>query len=193
VAAVKPGGEVARQTNMRKLFLLLAVATSAFSQPRVRPSGPAVINAEMAIKQAMEASGMQRKAVERDLEVFAHLRAADVALIDPMQPSNAIQKALEEVDKAKSLQPEFHVMQGVIKVEQELENAKLSPMSADFGRLRASLAEHALGPASRVVTRNTQRVEEETLAWLKVQELISAHVRMMTELAGDSLRALGDK
>lgn len=178
---------------MRKLLLLLVAATSAFSQqPRVRPSGPAVINAEMAIKQAMEMSGMQKKAVERDLEVFAHLRAADIALTDPMQPFNAIQKAYEEVDKAKSLMPEFFVMQGVIKEQRELENARLSPASADFGRLRANLSENALGPASRVVTRNARRIEEETLAWLKVQELISAHVRLMTELAGDSLRAVSD-
>jgi hypothetical protein len=175
---------------MRKLFLLIVVAASAFPQTRVRPPGPAVFNAEMAIKQAVEAAGTQRKAIDRDLEVLVHLRAADVALTDPMQPSNAVQKAYEEVDKAKSLQPEFNVFQGVIKVERELENARLSPMGADFGRLRALLAEHALGPASRVVTRNALRLQEETLAWLKVQELISAHVRGMTEIAGESLRAV---
>jgi len=179
---------------MRKLFLLIVVASSAFAQPsppmRVRPTGQNVNNAEMAIKQAVEAAGMMRKALDRDLEVLTHLRAADVALTDPMQPFNAIQKAFEEVDKAKSLQPEFNVYQGVIKVEKELENARLSPMSADFGRLRALMAEHALRPAARVVTRNALRVQEETLAWMKVQELISVHVRTMTELAGDSLRAV---
>jgi hypothetical protein len=187
---MKPCGEVGRQTNMRKLLLLIVVATSAFSQPRVRPSGPAVNNAEMAIKQAMDASGMQRKAIERDLEVLAHLRAADTALIDPMQPANAIQKAYEEVDKAKSLPPDYYVLQGVIKAQRELENARLSPMGADFGRLRAILREHALGPAERVVARNALRLQEETLAWLKVQEMISAHVRTLAEITGESLRGV---
>jgi hypothetical protein len=192
---VKPRGEVARQTNMRNLFLLIVIASSAFAQPsppmRVRPIGQQhVNNAEMAIKQAVEAVGNMRKAMDRDLDVLTHLRAADVALTDPMQPSNAIQKAFEEVDKAKLLQPEFDVYQGVIKVERELENARLSPMGADFGRLRALLAEHALRPAARVVTRNALRMQDEMLAWMKVQELISVHVRTMTEIAGDSLRAV---
>jgi len=191
---VKPRGRVARQTSMRNLILLIVIASSAFAQPsppmRVRPTGQHVNNAEMAIKQAVEAAGMMRKAMDRDLEVLTHLRAADVALTDPMQPFNAIQKAYEEVDKAKSLRPDFDVYQGVIKVERELEGARLSPASADFGRLRALLAEHALRPAARVVTRNALRVQEETLAWMKVQELISAHVRTMTEIAGDSLRAV---
>lgn len=191
---MKPRGGVARQTSMRNLFLLIVIASSAFAQPsppmRVRPTGQHVNNAEMAIKQAVEAAGMMRKAMDRDLEVLTHLRAADVALTDPMQPFNAMQKAYEEVDKAKSLRPDFDVYQGVIKVERELESARLSPASADFGRLRALLAEHALRPAARVVTRNALRVQEETLAWMKVQELISTHVRTMTELAGDSLRAV---
>jgi len=190
---VKPRGEVARQTNMRNLLLLLVVASSAFAQPspmRVRPTGQNVNNAEMAVKQAVDAVGMMKKVMDRDLEVLTLLRGADVALTDPMQPLNAIQKAYEEVDKAKSLRPDFDVYQGVIKVERELEGARLSPASADFGRLRALLAEHALRPAARVVTRNALRVQEETLAWMKVQELISTHVRTMTEIAGDSLRAV---
>jgi hypothetical protein len=191
---MKPRGEVARQTNMRTLLLSIVVASSAFGQPsppmRVRPTGQHVNNAEMAIKQAVDAAGMMQKAMDRDLEVLTLLRAADVALTDPMQPLNAIQKAYEEVDKAKSLRPDFDVYQGVIKVQRELESARLSPASADFGRLRALLAEHALRPAARVVTRNALRLQEETLAWMKVQELISVHVRTMTEIAGESLRAV---
>ena len=175
---------------MRNLILLLVVTTSAFAQTRVRPAGPYANAAEMAIKQAAEAVGQQKKIVDRDLEVLSHLKAADAALTDPMQPENAVQKAYEEVDKAKSLGPDFSVAQGVIKMERELEAARRSPMSADFGRLRAHLSEWALGPAARVVTRNALRLQEETLAWLRVQELISAHVRMMTEISGESLRAV---
>jgi len=169
--------------------LVLALSSALFAQPaRVRPIGPAAMNAEMSIKQAMEALGNQRKIVDRDLEVLRHLKSADTALTDPMQPENAVQKAYEEVDKAKTLQPAPLVYEGVIKIERELEAARLSPMSADFGRLRARLLEFALGPASRVVARNALRLEEETLAWLRVQELISQHVRMLSEIASDSMR-----
>ena len=45
----------------------------------------------------------------------------------------SVQKAHEEVEKAKLLSPEFNVMQGVIKTERELEGARRSPMTADFG------------------------------------------------------------
>src|SRR5436305_7071528 len=148
-------------------FLALALSSPLFAQPaRVRPIGPGAMNAEMSVKQAMEALGNQRKIVDRDLEVLKHLKSADVALTDPMQPENAIQKAYEEVDKAKTLMPEPLVYQGVIKVERELEAARRSPMTADFGRLRALMLQLALGPASRVVARNALRLEEETLAWL---------------------------
>src|SRR6185295_15113531 len=132
--------------------LLLTIATTVIAQPqRVRPSNGPAINGEMAIKQASDALAMQRKSLERDIEVLTHLRAADVALTDPMQPTNAVEKAWDEVEKAKQLAPEFNVMQGVIRVERELEDARRSPMSADFGRLRATLRREALGPAARVV------------------------------------------
>jgi hypothetical protein len=174
-------------------LVIVAIATAAFPQTRVRPSGPHAANAEMAIKQSMEVLAEQRKGIDRDLDVLTHLRAADVALTDPMQPANAIQKAYEEVDKAKQLRPEFNVYQGVIAVQRELEGARLSPASADFGRLRASLLKEALGPARSVATRNALRLQEETLAWLRVQELMTAHVRAMTEIAGESLRAVDQK
>lgn len=170
--------------------LVLALAVSAVAQPaRTRPVAPNAVGAEMAIKQAAEVLAQQRKAVERDLDVLTHLRSADVALTDPMQPENAMQKAWEEVDKAKSLGPEFNVMQGIIKMQHELESARHSPMSADFGRLRAILREQALGPATRVIGRHALRLQDETLAWLRVQELISAHVRALAEITGDSLKA----
>ena len=171
------------------------MAATAFAQApmRVKPAGPYANAAEMAIKQAMEALGDRRKAVERDTEVLRRLRSADVALTDPMQPETAVQKAYEEVDKAKSLMPEPAVMQGVIKVERELEGARRSPASADFARLRAILHEQALVPASRVAARDSLRMEEETVAWLRVQELISAHVRALAEIAGESLRATQDE
>lgn len=175
---------------MRKLLLMLVLTTTAFSQPaRTRPIAPNAVNAEMAIKQAMDAVAQQKKIVERDLEVLTHLRNADVALTDPMQPENAMQKAWEEVDKAKSIGAEFNVQQGIIRMQRELESARHSPMSADFGRLRAILREQALGPASRVIGRHALRLQEETLAWLRVQELISAHVRALAEITGESLKA----
>ena len=143
----------------------------------------------MAVKQSMEMLAAVRKTVERDAEVLGHLRAADDALVDNMQPSNAIQKAYEEVEKAKSLGPEFNVMQGVIKAERELEGARRSPVSADFGHLRSVLRDEALGPATRLVVRNAQRLQEETVAWLRVQELIAGHVRALSEIASSSLQA----
>lgn len=154
----------------------------------VRTSGSAQ-SAEIAVKQAMEQLASFRKMYDRDVEVLNNLRGADDALADAMQPSNAIQKAYESVEHAKALGPDFLVMQGVIKIERELESARRSPMSADFGRLRSVLRDEALGPAIRLVARNALRLQEETLAWMRVQELIAAHVRTMTEIAGESLRA----
>src|ERR1051326_1732626 len=122
----------------RKAFLILM----AFSLPlyaqapsrRILRPGPTPFadNAEMAIKQAGEQLTAIKKIADRDLSVLEHLRTGDGALTDPMQPFNAIQKAYEEVDAAKTLldgartQPaEFAVYQGVIKVERELESARL--------------------------------------------------------------------
>ena len=145
--------------------------------------------AESAIKQAAVQLGDQKRIFERDLEVMNHLRIADDALADNMQPSAAVQKAFDHVDKAKSLSPEITVLQGVIRVHKEIDAARRSPASADFGRLRSLLRDEALRPASRVVVRNALRLEEETLAWIKVQELVSAHLRTLSEIAGESLRA----
>lgn len=153
-----------------------------------RPGAQAVA-AEMAIKQAMEQLGIEKKIYDRDLEVLRHLRAADEALADPMQPLIAIQKSYEEVGEAKSLRPEFQVYQGVIKAQEEIHNARLSPASAEFGRLRAMLRSEAITPAVRAVARNGLRLHDETLSWLRLQELIATHLRTLAEIVGESLRA----
>ena len=178
---------------MRNLLIALLVTTPLLAQPqRNRPvfrGGPGAQAAEGAVKQSMEQLAAVRKTFEHDVDVLNHLRNADDALVDNMQPSIAIQKAYEEVEQAKRLVPEFTTMQGVIKAERELEGARRSPISADFGHLRSILRDEALGPASRVVIRNAQRLQEETVAWVKVQELISAHVRALTEIAATGLQA----
>ncbi len=153
------------------------------------PRGPQAGTAEMAIKQAIEQLGNEKKLYDRDLEVLRHLRGADEALTDAMQPLTAVQKAYEEVGAAKALRPELPVMQGIIKSQEELENARRSPLSADFGRLRAALRSQAIGPAARIVARNGLRLQDEALSWLKVQELIAVHLRTLAEITGESLRA----
>lgn len=181
---------------MRRLFVLVTiVATPLLAQPRERRQPPYRIppnagagTAEAAVKQAMEQLANVRKAFERDLEVLTHLRTADAALVDNMQPTVSVQKAYEEVEKAKLLNPEFTVMQGVIKAERELEGARRSPIGADFGHLRLVLRDEALGPASRLVVRNALRLQEETTAWIKVQELIAAHLHALNDIASESLR-----
>jgi uncharacterized membrane-anchored protein len=145
--------------------------------------------AEIAVKQASEQLVAIKKICERDIAVLAHLRAADDALADAMQPANAVQKAYEEVGAAKGLGPEFFVMQGVMRTERALEDARRSPMTADFGRLRSTLRDEAVGPASRVAVRDALRLEDEALAWLKVQQLIADHLRALSEISSQSLRA----
>jgi hypothetical protein len=145
--------------------------------------------AESAIKQAMEQLAATRAKCDRDLEVLRHVRAADDALIDPMQPHNSIEKALEEISAAKLLNPELLVQQGLIAGERALEGARLSPGTADFGRLRGIIRTEAAGPAVRVVARNGAALQEEALAWLRVQELISSHLRTVVEISAESLRA----
>lgn len=182
---------------MRRLFVILVlIGTSALAQPRERRTGPPLqritpgaLGAESALKQSMDALTAFKKVYDRDVEVLAHLRGADDALADTMQPSISVQKAYEEVEKADSLRPDFVVEQGVIKARQELESARRSPMSADFGHLRGIIRGEALGPAARVVARDALRLQEETISWLRVQELIAAHVRTLAEITGEGLRA----
>jgi hypothetical protein len=172
------------------LYMALAATLSAQTPPpRTNPRITSrAMSAEAAVKQAMELLGEERKAFERDVAVLRHIREADDALTDPMQPSNAIQKAYDHIDEAKRLMPEFVVMQGLIKVHRDLTEARRSPVSADFGRLRATLSADAEGPASRVAVRNALRLEEETLMWIRVQEMIALHLRTLSEIAGESLR-----
>lgn len=171
---------------------LFSPSTQAQTRSTTRPHRmrtPAqALNAEQFVKQAAEELVAAKKIYDRDLEVLRHLQAADVALADTMQVNIAIQKAFEEVSEAKRLAPEFLVRQGVIRIHQELEAARRSPVTADLSKLHMTLKDEAIGPASRLVVRNALAMEEETLGWIKVQELISQHLRSLSEIAGESLR-----
>jgi hypothetical protein len=183
---------------MRRLLTgLLAVAVTASltaQTPQPRPRRPVgrgpftADTAEAAVKASIEQVGELKKVFDRDIEVLRHIRAADAALTDPMQPNNAIEKAHDAMTKAGSLNPEFLVAQGVVRTLRALEDARRSPVSTDFGRLRSILKEHAEGPASRLVVRNAARLQDEILAWLRVQELITVHARTMSEIVGENLR-----
>ncbi len=162
--------------------------------PAARMGVPFVDQAESAIKQASERLVTVRKVAERDVAVLAHLRNADQALADPMQPDNAIQKAYEEVQAAGMSEPgtpppPFIVAQGLIAIRNELEDARRSPASTDFGHLRSDLREKALGPASRIAVADATRLEFEVNAWLKVQALIAAHLQALSDIATNSIRA----
>ena len=183
---------------MRRLSAVLVVMVAsvlvlaqAQQAPRRRTTPPSVRAhaAELPVKQAAEQLAAEKKVIERDLQVLAHLRDADAALADPMQPSVAVEKAHEHIQKAESLNTDFLVQQGLIRTRQEIDSARRSPASADFGRLRSILREHALGPSSRLAVRNAARLHEETIAWMAVQEQISAHLRALTNITGESLRA----
>jgi hypothetical protein len=179
---------------MRRLaLLLLAIPLLAQAPPRQRMKPPMATPgapmAEMAVKNAAEALANARKGYDRDLEVLRHLRTADDALADNMQPENAIQKAYEEVDAAHRLNPEFTTLQGVIKAQDALDSARRSPHSADFGHLRAIVRDEAFRPAARQAVQNATRLQSEITAWLHVQQLIADHLNNLSEITGESLRA----
>jgi hypothetical protein len=186
-----------RQSGMRTIVMTIVFAGMTlplFAQqpPRMRPNPQAArraAGAEAAVKEAMEQLVAEKKVYERDVEVLARLRAAEQALLDEMQPNVSIQKAWDEVQASKRNGADFLVMQGIVRAERELEGARRSPNTADFGRLRGILRGEAIGPATRVVVAHALRLEDEALAWIKVQELISAHLRSLSEIAGESLRA----
>lgn len=184
---------------MRRILVVLVVTfVSMFvstgldaQQPRRRmppPTGNAQ-SAEMAVKDAMARLIEEKKAIERDLKVLGHIRTADSALVDAMQPTIAVQKAFEEIAEAERLNGDFLLEQGLIRVRQALEEARRSPASANFEQLRSRIRDHALGPSSRVVVRNALRLQEETLAWMRVQELMAMHLKTLADITGDSLRA----
>ncbi len=179
---------------------LAACFLMAWSMPLLAQPGPpagvrpakttqALAYAESAIKQAMEQLGADKKAFDRDLEVLQHLRAAEQAMNDSMQPHNAIEKAHEEIGAAKLLARDFAVTQGIMSAERAVEGARLSPASADFGRLRGLIRSEAIGPAVRLVGRNALRLQDETLGWIRIQDLINSHVRVLTEISAESVRA----
>lgn len=180
-------------TRVAGLIAVLALSPHLEAQqpqPHRPPRfSPTATGAENAVKNAMQQFAQEKKAFERDIEVLRQLRLADDALVDPMQPATALQKAHEHAARAKDLAVEFAVKQGVIKAEQEIASAKRSPGMADFARLRSVLRTEAIGPASRLVARNALRLEEDILAWLKVQESIAQHLRSLSDVAGESLRA----
>lgn len=175
------------------VVIIVVLAFPLFAQPsrRMRPPRAAtqMDAVEIALRQAAEQLARDRKIVERDVSVLRHLRAAASALADAMQPANALEKAHEEVSEAKRLAPDFTVMQGLIKVEQALDDARRSPGAADFDRLRTLLRNEALTPASRAATRDALDLQDDTVAWLKVQQQIANHLRAIAELSADSLRA----
>ena len=183
---------------MRLIWILTSVAilmsTSVTPQPAPRRPGSRseaqAMSAEAIVRQAAEQLGAEKKAFERDIAVVRHLKAADAALADSMQPAAAVQKAFEHLSEAERLVPTrpFEVSQGVLRARQELEAARRSPASADFGRLRSAVRQEALGPATRILVRNATHLQEETIAWLKLQESVSQLVQGLTQIVGDSLR-----
>jgi hypothetical protein len=179
---------------MRRILMVLVVtfvSTTLLAQRpsrRVPPSlGPAV-SAERMVKEAMERLGEERKEYERDLKVLGHIRNSDKALVDAMQPTVALEKAHDGISEAERLNPDFFLGQAIIHARQEIENARRSPAAADFERLRA-LIRDALGISSRLVVRNALRMQEETMAWISVQELIATHLKTLADITGESLRA----
>lgn len=175
-------------------LLLIVIAFPAVAQtarPKMMPRIPTTRAdaAEMAVKQAAEDLARMKKRVETDIDVLADIRGADKALTDPMQPTIAVDKAYEDIEKAKMLGPEFLVEQGVIKAERELESARRSPTTADFGRLRAVIQEEALGPASRLVVREASALSDQTAAWIRIQQQISDHLRVLSDTVAEALKA----
>lgn len=180
-------------TRIAVLFLALAssVAAQESDAPPARPAriSPRAHAVEVAIARAVEQFAHAREAAERNVKVLAHLRAADDALADPMQPHVAIESAWRDVNKAYDLKPDILVQEGVIRLRNELESARRSPTTTDFGRLRSLLRTEAMGPASRVASRHAARLQEELLAWFAVHDLVGAHLQSIGRAAGESLQA----
>ncbi len=180
---------------MRNTAVVLWILTSvfAFAQPapvrRVASQSANAMNAEAAVREAARMFGEQKKSIDRDLQTLASLRAASVALTDPMQPSVSLEKALDATSKAESLTTSFVVKQGIIRARQAMENANRSPGSADFERLRAILQSEAIAPATRVATAHGLQLHEQMTEWLAVQELINAHLRQVADTTAEALRA----
>lgn len=175
-------------------FMTIAfVCVAAEGQQRVPPRRPAGMMgpsaAQNAVRQAAERLGNERKGIEVMLRVLQHIRNSDRALVDPMQPAIAVQKAFEELSEAERLMTEPVLRTGLIRARQALEAARNSPATADFGRLRATVREEALDPVSQAVIRLATALHEESLAWISVQEQIAGHLKVLADITGESLRA----
>lgn len=174
-------------------LVLLFLAFESLAQPRIYRSAQArraADNAEMAVKSAADELENAKETYERDVKVLAHLRAAQKGLTDAMQPAAAIEKAWEHVNKAYGLigfDP-GPVGQMTLRARDAIESARRSPGSTDFDRLR-NIVQDAIDPAARVAAANALELEVQILDWIKVQQLISNHLRRMSEIAGESLRA----
>ena len=140
---------------------------------------------------AIEQLSSEKERLDRDVKLLQHLYSADAALLDASQPATAIQKASEHVAEAERLNSaEFTVRDGLIRVRKRIDLAQRSPGLADFDQLRTSLRQDALSPTSRVVARNTFRLQQEALGWIKFQEHLTAHLRTLTELTDANLRTM---
>lgn len=168
----------------------LLCAGSAFAQPVAwLSSGRQARSAETAIQAAVEQLGRERKVVEREVLILKHLHVADDALTDPMQPSVSVQKAFDEVSEARRLESsDVRVRNGIVDALEVIDDARKSPTSADFGRLRSILRTEATGPAARYALRITAALQEETIAWLKVQRMIGDHLAELADIAGGTLQ-----
>jgi hypothetical protein len=106
-----------------------------------------------------------------------------------MQPGIAVEKAYEQMAEAERKNANPYLAPAIIRARQVLEDARRSPASADFGRLRALVRDEALGPFQRHVVRGANALHDETVAWLNVQELIATHLKSLADLTSEGLRA----
>lgn len=178
---------------LRALFLCL-LAPSLLAQTYTERSREAVVRAirtEGVVREAMRELGEEKKSIlEPAIEVLRKIEVADAALVDPMQPSASLDTAWKEIHEARELiGPNSRLRIGFSRVIAELESARRSPMTADLGRIRSLIQGELKRPASREVVENVERLQDEILAWIKVQDLITAHLKTLSEAAGASLKA----
>jgi hypothetical protein len=175
------------------LMLVVLCSAAATAQPsgqsRRVPDKEFTYTVETAVRGATERLGQQLKFYAQDTQVLRLLREADDVLSDTMQPSASIQAALDRVQKAEGLASDVFLKNGLVEARNQLEAARRSPGSADFGRLRTMLLEDCIRPALRICLRNATRLQNETQAWLEVQDLIGAQLQLLSEAAYQSLSA----
>lgn len=171
------------------LTLFPPLVSAQSSRPAPRHAQFDAVQAERFLAAGAERLAERKKSYERDLGALRRIRAADEALVDPMQPAASLEKAHEELGKAKGLAADLILADGLVAAYDAIEAARRSPGSADFPRLRTIIRRECEGPARRIVLANAVALEEEILAWLKVQERIAEHLRLLSEIAGESVRA----